>query len=391
MTWFKNNQRTEKPQPTTTTPTAPVDTVVPTTSVNLSWNRSDKPERGMWTNVLLELVGDNLDTLMSASDVLMIHPALRSFDKDKQVKVLCEFFVRIAYYESAWDPKSSSVDVGHVGDLDTYSVGLMQMSVVDQANHGLKFGYKYKDLMDGSKNLILAMAIMVEQVRKRGKIFITKGEKGLYWATICPGGKYDKTAKITAEVQAMFPGPMGQGAGTVDQLRTELVGYALDDVGMTEDKGPNRSEMIDEVNRNVPGGSLGAAYCMSGLVYRAVRRLCKNHGWTMPSWINTASTQGFYNSAPAKYKRPKGDFGGKKGDICIQQSYSNPGLGHAYMLTAAETKTGQQTVEYNTNPAGSRNGDGVYKRTRTQAGDSSKKFRGSVDVVQAILDHNGVS
>ena len=384
MTFLKKG-----PAPSPSQPSNPVQP----SPTSLAWNRVDKPERIAWTAELRDLVTKNIEVFMGATDVLMIHPALRSMPVATQINVLCEFLVRIAYYESSYRPTLNSVDVGTEGDLDTYSVGLFQVSVIDQKNHKLDWGYTFKDLQDGVKNIKLMMYLMTNQIRKRGMIFIPKsdnGRPGRYWSTINPGNKHDRTAEITAHIQAMFPGENGEGTKGSDYFRDKLVSYALADEGERETNGPNRSPMIDDINKNVSGGSLGAPYCISGLIHRAVRELCSEHNLEMPKWMNTASTQKFWERAPDKYKTLKGTIGAKKGDICIQQQRTDKSKGHAYMLTRAETSVGQDTIEYNTNPGGSRNGDGVYKRTRTQEGDLQKKYLGAVDVVQAILDHNGV-
>lgn len=170
-------------------------------------------------------------------------------------------------------------------------------------------------------------------------------------------------------------------------LRDDLLELLLVDVGERETKGKNRSPFIDAINKDVRDAYLGAPYCLSWIVSRGIKRLCAKHGYKMPSWMNTPSTQSFYNAAPAKYKIPKGSLP-KKGDVGIQQSKTNSGSGHAYILVKDQVSSTQETVEANTDASGGRDGDGVYRRTRTQNGDSSKNYRGAVNVIQAIIDHN---
>nr|BFD58897.1 hypothetical protein CKG001_10040 [Bdellovibrio sp. CKG001] len=191
------------------------------------------------------------------------------------------------------------------------------------------------------------------------------------------------------EKEQPLPGEAPKSKGLDAVLRDELVGLVKQDLGQRETHGKNRSPLIDEINKSVKGAYLAAPYCISGLVSRGIMRLCRKHGFSMPLWMNTASTQEFYNNAPAHYRIPKGKVAGK-GDIAIQQSYTSPGNGHAYMLTEDESAGIQKSIEYNTDGSGGRDGDGVYERVRTQSGDATKRYRGAVDVVAAILDYNNV-
>lgn len=169
-------------------------------------------------------------------------------------------------------------------------------------------------------------------------------------------------------------------------LRKRLVQLVERDIGQREDNGKNRSKLIDSINREL--ASLGDPYCISGLLIRGVKDLCHEQGLKNPVTM-TASTQEFYDSAPGKFKRPKGTAG-KKADICIQQSRTSPGSGHAYILSVDQPTADsiQQTIEYNTDGSGGRDGDGVYRRQRSQSGDLAKKYRGSVDVVAWIISAN---
>ncbi len=168
-------------------------------------------------------------------------------------------------------------------------------------------------------------------------------------------------------------------------LRTKLLAKWMRDVGQSETGGANRSPMIDAINRAM--SELGDPYCISGLLYRGVREICQEYDLANPV-VMTPSTQEFFDKTPSKYKTPKGGLA-KKADIGIMKSRSNSSQGHAYGLREDEVKgKDQQTVEYNTNTAGSRDGEGVHSKTRTQDGDILKVYRGSVDVVRWIMDVN---
>jgi hypothetical protein len=178
------------PQPTATP-------VVVAPVVTLGWEKNH-PERKVNTDALVELVEES--GITNATDMDFFCPMYSHLQNYQKVWVASEMIVWTAYYESAWDPTAASVDVGDVAHKDTWSVGLMQMSVTDQESYGLKFGYTYDDLKKAIPNLRLAVAVMGQQVKKRGTILIGLGKPGLYWATLHPGGKYDQSAKIKANV-----------------------------------------------------------------------------------------------------------------------------------------------------------------------------------------------
>lgn len=163
---------------------------------NQGWHES-------WTPALTALIQDKFEILKSAKDITTIRPDFNSLSKENQIKVLVEFIKALCYFESGYNSESSSVDVGIKGNKDTYSVGLMQMSVVDQQNYGLRFGYTFDDLLKAVPNLTLGIAILAKQVQKYGKILIQLGEKGVYWAVLHPGGKYDRSVSIIKRVQEL--------------------------------------------------------------------------------------------------------------------------------------------------------------------------------------------
>jgi hypothetical protein len=72
----------------------------------------------------------------------------------------------------------------------------------------------------------------------------------------------------------------------------------------------------------------------------------------------------------------------------IQQQTENPVFGHTGKALRLEdvNKLRFITNEGNTDGSGSREGDGVYNRVRFMQNDAKKKFRGFVNVTQAIFD-----
>jgi len=175
--------------------------------ISLSWENTTAPhpERKPWSEYLIGKISEKKAVLDTAKDIGIFCPNYGNLDQNLQMKAWGELWVAVAYYESGYNPKTSSVDVGKPGDKDTYSVGLYQMSVVDQKNYKIPLGYKLDDLLTAKPNIHLAIEIFALQIAKRGKVFIPKGEPGLYWAVIHPGGKYDKTKEIIARTKKHVP------------------------------------------------------------------------------------------------------------------------------------------------------------------------------------------
>ena len=179
-----------------------------------SWLKSlfankTKPQLALewiWADSFKKLLEPRIELLNQAIDVSQLHPKYKSLTREQQLVVWGEFFKWLSYYESGWNPKSASVDVGSKFDRNTWSIGLLQMSVVDQKNLGLYLDFDYDSLLMPLPNLTLGLAVMVNQIQKRKKIFIPKSEKGnpsVYWATLNPGNQYDKSDLILAKTKAI--------------------------------------------------------------------------------------------------------------------------------------------------------------------------------------------
>lgn len=196
---------------------------------------------------------------------------------------------------------------------------------------------------------------------------------------------YKTPGPIMADPQPISEKPLSGLQASYAQFQKEIVLLCLEDVGARETEGKNRSKLIDGINKSI-GSGMGEPYCLAGVIVRGAMRLCQTKGLKLPPKAKSAGTQDFFRTTPSKYKVLKGSKA-KKGMIGILQNYADSGKGHAFMFTEDEGAV-QKTVEYNTNVAGSRDGDGVYQGERTQEGTSSKKYLGAVDIVQWIIDYN---
>lgn len=178
----------------------------------LSWENGSA-ERAAWTKAIIGRLEEDYEVWVTKiQDGTMLRSDWNQLTKIQRINALAEFFVQLFKYESGWNPKSSSVDVGTSGKKDTYSVGLGQVSVVDQDWCKPKYAsrYTYDELLDGVKNIDLTMSIMGRQVIKTGLIFLQNSSSYRYWAVALIGNKYSKVEQITAAVKKYtLPAPQG--------------------------------------------------------------------------------------------------------------------------------------------------------------------------------------
>lgn len=165
-----------------------------TALVPLSWE-SVKGANDWSQFVFLKIRDKHLSSFDKAKDAERFCPAYKSLNTDQKATAWAELISAMAKYESSWDPSSSSVDVGTSEDRDTWSVGLLQMSVIDQESYKLPLGFSFADLKKPLPNLELGLAILAQQIEKKGTVILSS-RSGLYWAVLFEGGKYDKTAQI---------------------------------------------------------------------------------------------------------------------------------------------------------------------------------------------------
>lgn len=170
--------------------------------IPLTWEASD-PTRSIWSDFVIGKIGELWHQYAMATDAKIFRLDWDMLNKSQKINSLAELISSTSYYESSWNPESWSIDVGQKGNIDTYSVGLMQVSVIDQDSYQFDLGYTFEDLKDPIKNLNLALLIMGKQIERHGLIAIPKGHPGLYWAVLSPGGKYDKTTQIANRVRKM--------------------------------------------------------------------------------------------------------------------------------------------------------------------------------------------
>lgn len=169
---------------------------------------------------------------------------------------------------------------------------------------------------------------------------------------------------------------------TKQDLAELIVKKAESFLGEREIHGPNRSPFVDALNKymRVP---LGSPYCQSG-AYFCADLVCKELGLINPL-TKTAGTQVAWQKAPEKYKRQRA----QKGDFAYWRSRKNKAQGHAGVVSKDQlSEPDFDTVEFNTDTLGSRDGGGVLRKKRQTFGTPTLEWLGFVDVAQWIIDAN---
>ena len=172
--------------------------------VALSWET--KPERKEWSDSLISRMNADWELYDSAKDIGTFCPKYGALPKATRQKAWGEIWVGLAYHESSWNPKSASVDVGDPKKRDTYSIGLYQVSVVDQPWAGGGTKYTYDELLTPLPNIHLATVLMKRQLKNTATIALDNSSKFRYWAVALLRNKFSKVNEIAARVQKNVPG-----------------------------------------------------------------------------------------------------------------------------------------------------------------------------------------
>lgn len=287
-----------------------------------------------WTTLLTGLIKDKILILETAKDIEKIRPDFHSLNRENQIKVFVELVKAMCYFESGYNPKSASVDVGVEGNKDTYSVGLLQMSVVDQLNYGLRFGFNYEDLLNPLPNLTLGVAVLSKQVAKHGKLIIKRGEPGLYWAVLCEGGKYSKVDSIVKRVQEVKFGGHAEApiAKPVETSDTPWLDWFKARIGWTEfthDKELSKGWKLTKHCKNFTT-VIGKIHSWCGMSLATALNSC---GYKYPPQCETAFHWKEYGT-PIDWKR----VGIPKGAIIV--------FDHSHVaLSFRDHKPGEQVAE----------------------------------------------
>jgi Transglycosylase SLT domain len=179
-----------------------VNSPLPYKHAKLSWEKD--ASRIEWSNYLFsKLSSDYKEAFLKATDGKRLCQKYDTLSLDQKIDVWAEMISSMAYYESSWNEKSASVDVGKQSQKNTWSIGLLQISVIDQQWSGGNLKYSYNELLTAKPNLHLAMQIMARQIEKTGLFILPNSSKYRYWAVFLDGNKYSKVGQITKQVNAL--------------------------------------------------------------------------------------------------------------------------------------------------------------------------------------------
>lgn len=130
-------------------------------------------------------------------------------------------------------------------------------------------------------------------------------------------------------------------------------------IGMREDDGPNRSKLIDAWVRELglePSDRL--SWCLIAIQHH-VKETCDILSIKDLLVPNTAGVMDLFNRVPNAWKF--GPMDGIAGDLMVMDF----GSGHGHIGVIQEYHGGvYETLEWNTNDSGSREGDGGYEKKR---------------------------
>lgn len=161
---------------------------LPDGRIALSWET--KPERREWSDHLTRKIMDSLSYYDNAKDIEEMCPSYRSLDERRKIKAIAEFWVALGKFESGWEPTTRFFET----TMGYYSEGLFQLSIPDE--QWVKCGLNKSNILEPLKNIECAHKIMIGQLKNKGKITLTRKERGFYWAPLIIDGKWTKIKEI---------------------------------------------------------------------------------------------------------------------------------------------------------------------------------------------------
>ena len=168
-----------------------------------------------------------------------------------------------------------------------------------------------------------------------------------------------------------------------NDIASMLISRANSQVGVRESGDNNKGKEVEEFQKVVDGKAQGEAWCMAFMQWVS-KKTCDQLNVKNPLYP-TEHCYTLWNNTPEKYRLSKP----KKGAVMIQVTKTKGKYnGHTGICTGGFHADGKNfsTIEGNTNGAGSSEGDGVYKKTRSIDGSSSMTVKGFVDLPRMIED-----
>ncbi len=177
------------------------------------------------------------------------------------------------------------------------------------------------------------------------------------------GGSHERRGEKPLPEMVRVPGSTIKNGGeiaptemTVIDRRQCVIQSYRSQVGVREATGRNDGFDVEKYLRST-GFDKGFAWCAAFINWNLRQCDSKSAGsaWS-PDWFNTNTT--IYHRGKFNYAQPRG------GDVFGIYFPSKSRVAHVGFIDKWGHTTYAQTIEGNTNKAGSREGDGVYKKFR---------------------------
>ena len=163
-----------------------------------------------------------------------------------------------------------------------------------------------------------------------------------------------------------------------EEIARQLYQVYRSQIGIRENSF-NAGKDIEKYQKAVDGKASKEPYFL-GFIQWGANEVCKIYGVKNPLWP-TERCYTLWTNTPDKYKRTDAIFG----SCFVQKMRTSSTDGHiGFNQTAG--RFSWDTIEANTNVAGSREGDGVYASTRWATGTTTKKVLGHIDIALMIQD-----
>lgn len=190
--------------PTPTPTPSPTPSPTPTPTESLSWEKNHS-ERQAWSKSLRSAIDVEWSKLSKASDMNRVCENYESLSESQKKRMWAEFFVAMAYYESAWKPTSwmkEDMGLDPITGRQVRSEGLLQLSYQDEKNYGIECGFEWakdkslgdndptKTIFSPHLNLTCGVKIMGILTQKYKEAFLMSP----YWSVIRDGVKIYKNA-----------------------------------------------------------------------------------------------------------------------------------------------------------------------------------------------------
>ncbi len=179
----------------------------------LSWESQSNTNK-VWSDYTFQIIEGLFADFDKCQDITRIRPDYNDLNKKQKINVWGELISAVALPESGWKPTSwmfenQGIDV--VTGQQVRSEGLLQLSYQDKVNYKTlpcRFDWNAdkafpvkdirKTIMNPQINLEFGINVLAYQIRKTGKVILSKG---VYWAVLKENGQYQKIDQITMMAQ----------------------------------------------------------------------------------------------------------------------------------------------------------------------------------------------